>query len=164
MDLGYLNALPEWNETGFHDAKGDEWKNISGQRLAAKLLYEKWREVFGLVTAFADNLATDDNTDTERHEQTTKRFIFENAMAIGPKIMGAAGTDLYILQMENASIIRTNAKQLMEQVGFAVLMGFAEESYKEVIKEGMNQFRELFKNWVATFEKDDFEDEWGLFI
>ncbi|HEU5366601.1 MAG TPA: hypothetical protein VFU62_13780 [Hanamia sp.] len=165
MDLGYLNVLPEWNDMRFHDSEGDEWKNVSGQRLAAKMLYEKWREVFGLVMAFADNLATDsDSEETETHEQTTKRFIFENAMIIGPKLMSAAGTDLYILQMENASIIRANARQMMEQVGFAVLMGFSEESYKEVITEAINQFRELFKNWVATFEKDGIEDEWGLFI
>ncbi len=165
MDLGYLNGLPEWDDMRFHDAEGDEWKKNSGQRLAAKLLYEQWREVFGLVMAFAENLATDgDAPDTETHEQTTKRFIYENALIIGPKLMGAAGTDLYILQMENASIIRTNARQMMEQVCFAVLMGFAEESYKEVIKEAMNRFRELFKNWVATFEKGDFEDEWGLFV
>ncbi|MGN6530687.1 MAG: hypothetical protein ACTHK0_02890 [Ginsengibacter sp.] len=25
-------------------------------------------------------------------------------------------------------------------------------------------FRLLFKNWGATFEKDDFEDEWELFV
>jgi hypothetical protein len=165
MDLGYLNALPDWDDNHFYDAKGDEWKSNSSQRIAAKFLYEQWREVYGLVMAFAENLATDGDTpDIETQEQTTKRFIYENAMVIGPKLMSAAGTDLYILQMENASIIRTNARQMMEQIGFAVLMGFAEENYKEVIQEAMNRFRELFKNWVATFEKDDIEDEWGLFI
>ncbi len=164
MDLEYLNALPEWDDASFHDGEGDEWKKISQQRLAAKYLYNKWREVLGLVRAFADNLTSELDDESETHEQMTKRFIYENGMIIGPKLFGAATTDLYILQMENASIIRTNAKQLMEQVGFAVLMGFAEESYKEVISEAMNEFRLLFKNWVSTFEKDDFEDEWGLFI
>ena len=43
-------------------------------------------------------------------------------------------------------------------------MGFADESYKKVIEQGMNEFRLLFKDWVATFQKDEFEDEWGLFI
>ena len=72
---------------------------------------------------------------------------------------------IYIFyKWNNASIVRTNAKHLMEQVGFAVLMGFGEESYKEVIADAMNEFRLLFKDWVATFQKDEFEDEWGLFI
>jgi hypothetical protein len=51
----------------------------------------------------------------------------------------------------------------MEQVGFAVLMDFGDEEHKKVIEEAMNEFRQLFKNWVTTFQKDEFEDEWGLF-
>lgn len=164
MDLGYLTPLPEWDDERFHDAEGDEWKNKSAQRLAAKHLYEQWRQVYLLVTAFTDNLVNADDESSATHDHMTKHLIYENAMIIGPKLIGAAGTDLYILQMENASIIRTNAIQLMEQVGFAVLMGSVEEKYKEVIKEAMNEFRELFKNWVATFEKDEIEDEWGLFV
>jgi hypothetical protein len=41
----------------------------------------------------------------------------------------------------------------MEQVSFAVLMGFTEESYKKVIEEAMNELRLLFRDWVATFQK-----------
>jgi len=25
-------------------------------------------------------------------------------------------------------------------------------------------FRELYKAWIGTFRKDDYEDEWGLFL
>ncbi len=80
-------------------------------------------------------------------------------MIIAPKIHSATVVDMYALQMENAAIIRTNARQLMAQVAFAVLMGFADEAYKKVIKEAMIEFRELFKIWMATFQKDEFADE-----
>ena len=163
MDLDDLNYLPPWEDDDFEDEEGEEWKKKEA-RLAAKALYLKWREVLGLIVAFAENLCSDSEENKEEtHEQITKRMIYENAMIIGPKLKGAMGVDMYILQMENASIIRTNAKQLMEQVNFTVLMGFAEESYKEVIADAMNEFRLLFKDWIATFQKDEFEDEWGLF-
>ncbi|MEY2903649.1 MAG: hypothetical protein RLY89_2755, partial [Bacteroidota bacterium] len=45
-----------------------------------------------------------------------------------------------------------------------VLMGWADETYKHVIEESLDQFRQLFRVWVTTFEKDSFDDEWGLFL
>lgn len=160
MDLDKLNFLPNWDDDQFPE-EGEAWKT-NEIRAAGKTLYLKWREVFGLVLAFTENLS-DDSEEKETHEHSTQKLIYENAMIIAPKIRSASMVDLYVLQMENAAIIRTNARQMMEQVGFSVLMGFAEESYKKVIEEAMDEFRELFKNWVSTFQKDDIEDEWGLF-
>lgn len=164
MDLDKLNFLPGWEDDKFNfDDEGEEWKTAP-QREAAKAMYLKWREVFGLVIAFAENLPDEPDEDGhESHAQTTSRFIYENAMIVAPKIMGAAGCDLYILKMENAAIIRTNCRQMMEQVGFAVLMDMADEEHKKVIEESLNEFQKLFSEWVATFKKDEFEDEWGLF-
>jgi len=166
MDIDNLNFLPPWRDDDFSDDddEGEEWKRKEG-REAAKALYIKWRELFALIFAFTENLANEPEEGIpETHEQVTQKLIYENAMIIAPKIMGAAVVDMYILRMENAAIIRTNARQLMEQVSFSVLMGFADESYKNVIKQGMDEFRLLFRDWVATFQKDEFEDEWGLFI
>lgn len=161
MDLDNLNFLPDWDEEKFPDEDGEAWKT-NELKDAGKALYLKWREVFGLVLAFTENLS-EDPEESETHEQLTQKLIYENAMIIAPKIISATMVDMYILQMENAAIIRTNAKQLMEQIGFSVLMGFADESYKKVVEDAMNEFRLLFKDWVATFQKDDIDDEWGLF-
>ena len=164
MDLDKLNFLPNWDDERFENEEGEAWKT-NEIRTTGKALYLKWREVFGLVLAFAENLADDsEENKQETREESTQRLIYENAMIIAPKIRSASMVDLYVLQMENAAIVRINAKLLMEQVGFAVLMGFTNESYKKVIVEAMIEFRLLFKEWVATFQKDDFEDEWGLFI
>ena len=164
-DLDNLNFLPEWEDDKFtFDDEGEEWKNASS-RSASKALYLKWREVFGLVIALAENLVDEPGEDgKETRREMIQKLMYENVMIVAPKIVSASGCGLYILQMENAAIIRTNCRQLMEQVGFAVMMGFADAEYKKVIEYAMAEFRELFKSWVTTFQKDEFMDEWGLFI
>lgn len=164
MDFSRNSSLPEWDDSRFEpdEDDGDEWKRAAGLA-AAKALYNKWREVYALAIVFADTLqAGEDEDDTMGN--WGKRLIYENAMIVGAKIMGAVGGDMYILKMENAAIIRTNCKQLIEQVGAAVIFSQADESYEQVIRDAMDEFRALFKEWVATFERDEFEDEWGLFL
>ena len=121
MNLNDLNFLPEWDESRYKVGPGDaaeEWRR-GPARAIAKAMYNQWREVFGLVIAFAENLADDGE---ETHPASTKALIYENVMIVAPKIIGAISMDLYVLKMENASNIRTNCKQMMEQIGFAVFM------------------------------------------
>lgn len=82
---------------------------------------------------------------------------------VAPKIVSASGDTLYQIKMENAALIRFYCRQLWEQVGFAVLSGDADPEHKRVIAEALEKFKELFCQWVATFQEDEFEDEWGLF-
>lgn len=166
MDLDDLNFLPEWNDDNFddEDEDGEGWKKREG-REAAKALYLKWRDTFGLIYAFTEILTSDsEEPPADTYEHFTKTMILENAMIIGPKLRGAMAVDLYILKMENAAIVRSNARQLSEQLQFADLSDYTEEDYVSVIEDSMDEFRELFKEWVMTFKKDDVEDDWGLFI
>ncbi|MFY8024987.1 MAG: hypothetical protein ACOVNO_06535 [Sediminibacterium sp.] len=163
MNLNDLNLLPEWDEDRFKVGQADSstgFNNDSG-KLLARAMYNQWREVFGLVMAFAENLADDGDQSLPA---STKALIYENLLIVAPKIMGAISVDHYVLKMENAANIRTNAKQMMQQIGFAVLMGWADELHRQVIENALNQFKQLFKQWVATFQKDHYEDEWGLFV
>ncbi|MEO6584205.1 MAG: hypothetical protein ABIO05_07760 [Ferruginibacter sp.] len=36
--------------------------------------------------------------------------------------------------------------------------------YGELIRNEIEVFKELFRTWVNTFEKDEFNDEWGLYV
>lgn len=65
--------------------------------------------------------------------------------------------------MENASIVRTNAKELETQVKASALFENSREVDVAVVVKEIDKFKELFKIWVSHFEKDDFEDEWGLY-
>ena len=72
MDLEQLNFLPEWDENRFikkMNRHGEAWKNGPGI-LAARDVYNHWRELFGLVVAFAENLGdeNDENNDQNIHE------------------------------------------------------------------------------------------------
>lgn len=162
MDLEQLNFLPEWDENRFSkrmNRHGEAWKNAPGI-MAARDLYIHWRELFGLVIAFSENLA-DDNEAT--HQSSTKSLIYQNALIVAPKIMGAVSVESYTLKMENAALIRSNCRQMMEQINFAVLMGWADETYKQVIEDSLDQLKGYFKIWVATFERDEYPDDWGMF-
>ncbi len=39
-----------------------------------------------------------------------------------------------------------------------------DEEHGEIIRNEIDEFRKLYKHWLSTFEKDEFEDEWGLFV
>jgi len=66
--------------------------------------------------------------------------------------------------MENAAIIRKTAQFIYISMDSFVEEGIMEDMHRQIIRDEIDKFRTLFKTWVATFEKDDVEDEWGLFI
>ena len=157
MDLPNLNPLPKWENRLQNIDKNESWKWSEELRIA-EALYNQWREVFGLVMAFVETLP-----EEEDETLSTKSMIYQNAYIVAPKIMSACGDTLYQIKMENAAIIRFNCRQLWEQIAFAALTGAADKEYKNLIEEALNQFKEWFRQWVATFKKDEYEDEWGLF-
>lgn len=163
MDLEQLNFLPEWDENRFikkMNRHGEAWKNAPGI-LAARAVYKQWRELFGLVIAFAENL--EDEKD-ENNRATTKSLIYQNALIVAPKIIGAVSVDTYTLKMENAALIRYNCRQMLEQINFSVLMGWSDENYKTVIEESFDQFKHLFAQWINTFHREGDIDDWGVFL
>lgn len=162
MDFSDMHSLPEWDEHRLLSRRyeGEDWKERV-QLDAAKNLYNKWREVFVLVESYCETLQDSHDYD---QAQKNKELIWQNLFIVAPKIIGAAGTDLYVLKMENASIVRNNCRELLEQIQFTALVGASEVDYATAIEEEILVFRQLFKQWVATFQRDEFEDEWGLFV
>jgi hypothetical protein len=162
MDFSEMHSLPAWEDHRMLQKRyeGDEWK-LRPQFEAAEQLYNKWREIFVLVESYCETLQDSEEYD---HAEKNKELIWQNLFIVAPKIIGAAGADTYTLKMENASIVRNNCREMMEQISFTAIVGAGEEKYAEAIEQEMDIFRELFRNWVATFIKDDHEDEWGLFI
>jgi hypothetical protein len=157
MDLSHLNSLPEWEDRFQNIDKGEAWKWKEELQIA-ELLYKQWREIFRLVDAFVATLP-----EEEDELLSTKSMIYQNAYVVAPKIVSACGDTLYQIKMENAALIRFNCRQMWEQIAFAVLSGIAEEEHKKIIEEALNKFKELFRQWVATFRQDEYEDDWGLF-
>lgn len=161
MDFNDMHSLPEWDDHRMLKKRyeGEEWK-LRPQFEAAEKLYNKWREIFVLVESYCETLQ--DSADYD-HAEKNKELIGQNLFIVAPKIIGAAGAATYVLQMENASIVRNNCREMMEQISFTAIVGAGEERYAEAIEREMEIFRNLFRDWVATFVRDDYEDEWGLF-
>lgn len=157
MDIDRFHSLPEWDDFRQfrHEEPGEDWKNRPKYQ-SAKNLYNQAREVYKYATIFSETL-------TGEMADSIKELILQNAMMLGPKIIGAEGGDIYIIRMENASIIRTNAIELETQVKAAYLYEQCSITDSDIVVAEIDKFKALFKDWVSLFEKDDIEDDWGLY-
>jgi hypothetical protein len=158
-----LHDLPEWEEHRFGDEEndGDEWK-YKAKKDSAKALYNQWRQVYTLVEGLLSILEPNDETP-ETYLEHMKEMIHGDAMLVCVKISGAEAGDMYVLRMENASIIRAAANSVYISMSGLRMMEVAEDAHLDAVRAEIDTFRELFKDWVNGFEKDEFEDEWGLF-
>ena len=102
-----------------------------------------------------------DRFDKEYTEEF-KASLLSDAFQVAIKIRSSV-VDLYMLKMENACLIRKNAENIRVATNHFLLTGTMEEKHYYIVRAEIDQFRELFKIWVSTFEKDEHEDEWGLF-
>ena len=125
------------------------------------LIYKKAEEIFQLTDALIKTLPADD----ELLQETTVRFMLEDAMIIPVKISGAEAVELYDLKMENAAIIRKAARELYVRVGSLQYEDKVEnKEYIELLRNEIEAFRLLFIDWVAEFDAWNYIiDRWGLF-
>ena len=66
--------------------------------------------------------------------------------------------------MENASIIRKLAQEIVSTLLLFAEEADADQDHFEVVRNEFSAFRKMFITWVGTYEKDEFTDEWVLFI
>ncbi|GAB1857290.1 hypothetical protein MHTCC0001_21260 [Flavobacteriaceae bacterium MHTCC 0001] len=88
-----------------------------------------------------------------------------NAINIPAKIAGAASQDmLYDIRMENATIIRRCARELITDTQGIQMHGFKDIEYLDLLRKEIDEFRILFAEWVKTFDCYNYNiDRWGLF-
>lgn len=117
-------------------------------------------EVLKTTTALVESLSDEDKDFYER-------TLMESAYMLAPKIAGAMGSESWVLSMQNASIIRYHAEYLLTSTSGLRIFTKAEKEYVQVLRTEVEEFRELFKEWVQEFnklEEEDYEDEWGLYV
>jgi hypothetical protein len=166
MDFDKLSRMPEWDDDDFRDEDedGEAWKP-NPTRNACKALYQQWQQVMIVLNGTLDSMEIEDKEDgfPADYWEDHKAMILGDAYQVAIKIQSSESGDMYILRMENASIIRKNAQSVKSSILSMMIEGVVEEAHGKVIREEINKFRVLFKEWVDTFEKDEFADEWGLF-
>jgi len=122
-------------------------------------LYKKAEEISQTVETIC-GLIPEDND----YLQHTKTHLLENTLVIQAKISGAEAVNLWDIKMENAAIIRKCARELMISYHSLTAFGFDEADYYLIVRRQIEEFRLLFREWVAGFNPKHFiVDEWGLF-
>ena len=122
-------------------------------------LYRKGNEIMDVVRHIG-SLIPEDN----EHLQSIKGFMISDAAQLMVKVAGAHRIGLYDLKMEAATIIRKAARDLVVHSHSLKRLGFKEVEYFKIVRELVEEYRLLFIEWVASFDKWDYIiDRWGLF-
>lgn len=122
-------------------------------------IYRKADEIYELLKTIGD-LIPEDNKEL----QYVKAQMMGDSTLILAKIAGAEAGDIYDLRMENAAIIRKAARDLMVTNHSLEMFGFKEVEYFDLVRDLIEEFRLLFIDWVAGFDKWNYIiDRWGLF-
>jgi hypothetical protein len=131
-----------------------EHMSIEGQ-----LLWIKAEEIIATVKLISDIVA-----DNNESLLFVKNDMMQNAYLLQVKVSGAEAVELYDLKMECACLIRKAAKDLWVQKHSLKMFGFEETEYFEIIHRQIEDYRMIFIQWVAKFDKWNYAiDRWGLF-
>lgn len=132
-------------------------------------LYKKAMEIRQLVDSIIEiTYEAEMDIESEAESQIIDNcinFMTENSLIIPAKIAGAYSENTpYDRKMENATIIRKAATEVLTDAGMLVLYGFKEAEYLELLQKEIDEFRILFAEWVQTFDIWNYHiDRWGLF-
>ena len=128
------------------------------ERIKKLPIFRKGEEVLEVVNQIVELIPDDE------YMKLVKDFIIEDALQLTSKIVAAEGGDLYDLRMENAAIIRKAARDLIVQSHSLELLGFEYIEYYSIVRKLVEEYRLLFIDWVAGFDKWNYIiDRWGLF-
>lgn len=150
----------------FDDLSDEEKEEIEKEQKAERLaletspIYIKAFEIYDTVNALVESLSDED-------KEFYQSILLESSMMLAPKIAGAFGSNSWLICMQNASIIRYHAEYLHTSTSGLRLFTKAQKEYVQLFRTEMEEFRELFKEWVKTFDKlehEEYVDEWGLFL
>ena len=134
----------------------DDENDISPKELP---IYQKGEEIYQVVSKICDLI-----DDKDQYLGHVKAVMLEDAMLLTVKVAGAEEGQLYDIKMECAAIIRKAAMELMVQNHALEMFGFEHVEYFQIVRNLIEEYRLLFIDWVASFDKWDYIiDRWGLF-
>ena len=123
-------------------------------------IYRKGKEIFDMVSKITALIPENDE-----YLMDIKACMLCDAAQLTVKVVGGEAAELYDLKMENAAIIRKAARDLMVQQHSLDMFGFEYVEYYQIVRDLIEEYRLLFIDWVAGFDKWDYIiDRWGLFI
>jgi hypothetical protein len=122
-------------------------------------IYLKGQEIFEITAKIIDLIPESDEILSH-----VKGMMLEDAAMLTVKVSGAEAGDLYDIRMENAAIIRKAARDLGTHCTTLKLYGFTDTQYLDLIREALEAYKILFREWVQGFDPWNYLlDDWGLF-
>lgn len=120
-------------------------------------IYKKAKEIEDLVEALVSSF---DKTKNGKEKEICKKMI-SHSKKLSRKIAAAEGGDIYSLRISNALQIRSFARELQAILNLSAVLRLAHKDYIDFVINEIDSFRELFLEWVATFDKtNDVRDDW----
>jgi len=125
----------------------------------AQALYNKGGEIIDLVHEIVALIPDDDEM-----LQSIAEFMKADSYILQVKVSGAEAGRLWDIKMECAALIRQAGNSLYIYKHSLDAFDFEYVSYMDLLRTALDEYKVLFKAWVATFDPNKaFEDEWGLF-
>ncbi len=142
------------------DCSLDAWRRLP--------VFIKAQNVLKLVEHIVDGIPKEESGARTPYEYAMfdhhSNNMMENALFIPVKIAGAEGAELYDHKMENATIIRKAAREIITDSRGLQIAGFKDVEYLELLRREIEEFRPYFAEWIKTFNSSNYLiDRWGLF-
>ncbi len=147
------------DEDELSDEEFEKERNKEKGRVNGLPIVKKAEGLMRTILAF--NASVEDNEEAIE----LKRNLLSDISAINAKVRGAEAGEMYFLKMEKAVLVKIHAVSIREAMHAFDMFGFGNPEYLELIRTEIEEFRMIFIDWVASFDrtKGFGEDEWGLF-
>ena len=111
-------------------------------------IYRKGKEIFDVLVRIDDLIP-----EKEDNLQIIKAQMISDAVLLTVKVASAESGELSDIKMEAAAIIRKDARDLMITNHSLEMFGFEHVEYFQIVRNLIEDYRLLFINWVASFDK-----------
>jgi len=141
----------EWDDEGEFDPRREH------ERIYNHPLMKKAKEILGLTRALVGSL-------DEARKELYGSIMMEDALILNSKFASAESISDYTLKMEKAVIMKVHAKNLNSMTYQLALESTHAEEHLNLLREAVEEFRKLFKEWVLSFDSNEkIDDGWGIF-
>jgi hypothetical protein len=120
-------------------------------------LFWTGKEILKLTRALVGSL-------DEARKTLYGRLMMESASVLCSKFSDAESTSDFIFKMENAVIMKVNARELNTMTYQLALEGTHAEEHLKLLRDAIRDFKSLFVEWIRGFDPNEkIRDGWGIF-
>lgn len=165
FDEDQMDDFNAWYENLSEEEKAEMQReaDVKWAKMENHPLYKKAEEIVVIVDSIIDSLPEEER---DFHEP-----VRESAMMLAPKFAGAYDSDMWLLTMQNAAIMRYHAQYVATGTyGFNITgESRVDGRYLELLRKEMQEYQVLFNEWMETVhalprDPEMDEDDWGVFV